>query len=88
MVRPKKKWITRDDPSLSDLIKRFHHERNIEFHDRIHAVIMLEKGFEISFVAEILDRTEKTIRNWANAYKEGGLAGLESKKNDPEDDPD
>ncbi len=44
--------------------------------DRVKAVVLLGSGWSVAAVAEALLVDEKTVRAWAEKYREGGASGL------------
>lgn len=51
-------------------------EKDVRVRERLHAVLLLYRGYEEKRVAEILSRGCATIRRWKNAWNNGGYEGL------------
>jgi transposase len=58
---------------LQDEIRRNDEAR---YDHKLHAVLMATKSMTCPKIAEVLGDSERTIRNWINAYLADGLQGL------------
>ena len=45
--------------------------------ERMHAVLLSARGYEIGQIASILEYDEATIRRWIERYEAEGLEGLQ-----------
>ena len=52
---------------------------------RAYAIYLLSQGLNVREVAEIVEKSEKTVRTWVKSWDEGGLEGLKVKKRVGED---
>lgn len=58
---------------LQDEIRRNDEAR---YDHRLHAVLLATQNFACPRIAELLGDSERTVRNWINAYRKRGLQGL------------
>ena len=49
------------------------------FRERLLAVRAYELGYSVSLIAKLYGKTRKTVYNWITRYREGGIAGLQTK---------
>lgn len=66
-----------DDPTsalvLQDEIRR---NNDARYDHRLHAVLLATKKLSCPRIGELLGDSERTVRNWINAYRQRGLQGL------------
>jgi len=46
---------------------------------RAHAILLSDKGFDISTIKEVFDACRQTVSGWLNRWRRGGLTGLFNK---------
>ncbi len=62
--------------SKVELDQLYKDERNIRIKERLLAIIHLYEGKNVYIVADILKRSEKTIKNWLSDWNKQGYDGL------------
>ncbi len=62
--------------SRIDLDELYKDEKNIRIKERLLAIIHLYEGKNVYEVADILRRSEKTIKNWLSSWNKQGYEGL------------
>jgi transposase len=51
-------------------------EKDVRLHNRLSALLWLDRGLTLEQVAELLGVCPRTIRNWLELYQRGGLEAL------------
>jgi len=51
-------------------------EKDVRIHNRLSALLWLGQGLSLEQVAELLGVCPRTIRNWLELYRRGGLEAL------------
>lgn len=51
-------------------------EKDARIHRRLSALLWLDKGYSPEDVADLLDVSPRTIRDWVNLFRTEGLEGL------------
>lgn len=76
--------VTRKEPDLKTLQKRYRKEKDGEIVRRLSIIIQMLVIDNIAKVAQLTGASDDTIRRWVQIFNEGGLDAL-AKKNVPED---
>jgi transposase len=71
-----KRLLTLTDQECEQIICRYKHEKNPRFRERLHCLLLKERGLTNIEVAEILLVVPETISDWLHLYQEGGLETL------------
>jgi transposase len=56
--------------------KRRREKKDVRVHNRLPALLWLNKGYEAQEVAELLEVCPRTVKNWIALYQSGGLDAL------------
>jgi transposase len=56
--------------------KRRREQQDARIHQRLSALLWLNKGYSTDQVAELLDVCPRTVRNWVALFQAGGLDAL------------
>lgn len=56
--------------------KRRREQKDARIHQRLSALLWLNKGYSTDEVAELLDVCARTVRNWVGLFQEKGLDAL------------
>lgn len=75
--------VTRKDPDLKKLQKRYRKEKDAEIVRRLNVIILMIIMENVTEVAKIVAMSDDTVRRWVKIFNDGGLEAL-SKKNDPD----
>jgi transposase len=75
-MEPKSVEITLDTLKRKKIEKLRREEKDVRIHNRLSALLWLNKGFSREQVATLLDVCPRTIRNWLELYQRGGLEAL------------
>ena len=51
-------------------------EKDVRIHNRLAALLWLDRGHRRDQVAALLDVSPRTVRNWLDLYQRGGLEAL------------
>lgn len=62
--------------NIYDIYDIFKSTDDIRLHERCHVLILLDKGYTQEEVANICEVTDRTIRNWLDLYRRGGVEML------------
>ncbi len=76
--------VTRKDPDLKKLQKRYRKEKDAEIVRRLNIIILMIIMDNVSGVANAVAMSDDTIRRWVKTFNDGGLEAL-SKKNEADD---
>ena len=68
------------EQAIRELEKARHAAPDRRSFERYQALLLWWKGYAPSAIGEIIGRSPATIHNYVNAYKEGGIPGLERGK--------
>ncbi len=60
----------------AELEQLYQEEKNTRIKERLHAILLLYRGYRADETAEILRRGYATIRRWKDAWNAGGCDGL------------
>ena len=55
---------------------RYKHEKNPRFRERLHCLLLKDRGHTNTEVAQMLLVSQDTITDWLNVYQDGGLEAL------------
>ena len=56
--------------------KRRRSEKDVRIHQRLSALLWLNKGYSVTEVAELLEVCSRTVKNWLALFHQEGLEGL------------
>ena len=56
--------------------KRRREQKDARIHQRLSALLWLNKGYATDEVAQLLDVCPRTVRNWVALFREKGLEAL------------
>jgi putative transposase len=59
-----------------ELEQLYRGEKDVRMRERLHAVLLLYRGYQAKEVAEILRRGYATVRRWKDAWNAGGYEDL------------
>lgn len=51
-------------------------KKDVRIHNRLSALLWLNKGYSTDQVADLLDVCSRTVKNWLALYQSGGLEAL------------
>ena len=60
----------------AELLNKLHSEKDLKYADRIRVILLLDEEKPVSEIAEYFFLHEKTVKNYQDRYKNGGLEGL------------
>jgi len=60
----------------AELEQFYWEEKNARIKERLHAILLLYRGYRADETAEILRRGYATVRRWKDAWNEGGYEGV------------
>jgi len=61
---------------VADLVEALNVEKDARVKERLLAVKLVYDGFTLSRAAEAVGRTKKTVFNWVERFREGGVEAL------------
>lgn len=67
------------DTERASLVEGKNNGKSSSFRNRCHAVLLSEKGFEISVLQKIFGVQRSTIHNWFKRWREGGIEELKTR---------
>jgi hypothetical protein len=85
MSRPPSILVTRTEPTLKGLEKRYRREKDADKVRRIGIIVLMLRLKNAERVAELMGLEADTVRAYVEAFNEGGLEGLYKKKVQDED---
>lgn len=68
--------ITRSAPNRARLLKLYKKEKKVKLRDRYLALIFMHDFTDCVKVAELLQKSSRTIQTWVNLFNNGGLEAL------------
>ena len=68
--------ITRSAPNRANLLKLYKKEKKIKLRERYLALILMHDFRNCVKVAELMQKTSRTIQLWVNLFNNGGLPAL------------
>jgi transposase len=71
-----KRLLTLTDEERDEISRRYKQEKNPRFRERLHCLLLKDRGHTNTEVAEMLLVVPETITDWLNVYQEGGLEAL------------
>jgi transposase len=71
-----KRLLTLTDEQRAEITRRYKQEKNPRFRERLHCLLLKDRGHTNTDVAEILLVTPDTITEWLNRYQDGGVEAL------------
>jgi len=85
MSRPPSILVTRSDPDKKLMKKYFKKEKDGDHVRKLTVIRLMRKLQNAEQVAELLDLSAETVRNYVEAFNLGGLDELYKKKDQDED---
>lgn len=71
-----KRLLTLTDAQRTEISRRYKQEKNPRFRERLHCLLLKERGHTNSEVAQMLLVSQDTITDWLNLYEDGGIETL------------
>lgn len=71
-----KRLLTLTDDERAEIARRYKHEKNARFRERLQCLLLKDRGHTNGEVAEMLLVVPDTITVWLNLYDSGGLDTL------------
>ena len=68
--------ITRSAPNRANLLKLYKKEKKVKLRERYLALILMHDFKNCVKVAELMQKTSRTIQLWVNLFNSGGLPSL------------
>lgn len=78
---PRQRRISRlTEDELKTLQEMYRQHENFRCRQRAQAILLIEKGYRINEIADILDVDRDTVSIWIKRFEEEGVAGLEDRE--------
>lgn len=71
-----KRLLILTDEEREQICRRYKHEQNPRFRERLQCLLFKDRGLTNNEVAEMLAVVPETITDWLNRYQDGGLETL------------
>jgi len=71
--KPKVKFSIKEKEILKEFFKK---TKNLKAKTRCNGVLLRTKGYSLEEIADILGKTDTTIRNWTQIFKKHGVKGF------------
>jgi transposase len=71
-----KRLLTLTEEERDAISRRYKQEKNPRFRERLHCLLLKDRGHTNTEVAEMLLVVPETITDWLNLYQDGGLDAL------------
>ena len=71
-----KRLLTLTEPERAEISARYKQEKNPRFRERLHCLLLKDRGLTNTEVADMLLVAPETITEWLNRYQDGGLEAL------------
>lgn len=68
--------ITRSAPNRPNLLKLYKKEKNVKLRERYLALVLMHDFKSCVKVAELMQKTSRTIQSWVNLFNNGGKPAL------------
>jgi transposase len=71
-----KRLLTLTEEERDEISRRYKQEKNPRFRERLHCLLLKDRGHTNTEVAQMLLVVPETITDWLNRYQDGGLEAL------------